>query len=81
MTHYVYILECKDGTLYTGYTNNLKKRLLAHNQGTTGAKYTRGRRPVVLIYSEKYKSKSKALKREWEIKCLKRKDKVMLINS
>lgn len=78
--NYIYILKCSDGTLYTGYTNNISKRILAHNSGK-GAKYTRGRRPVKLVYSEKYLSKKNALKREYEIKQLSRKEKIKLIKS
>lgn len=77
--YFIYILKCSDRTLYTGSTNDLNKRVLAHNSGKTGAKYTRGRRPVELIYSEKFKSKSKALKREWEIKQMEREEKFNLI--
>jgi len=65
--HYIYIAECKDGTLYTGYTINLEKRILAHNEGK-GAKYTRGRAPVVLRYYEKFDSKQDAMIREAEVK-------------
>jgi putative endonuclease len=75
---YVYILKCSDGTLYTGYTNNLEKRINVHNSGK-GAKYTRGRLPVELIYFEKYDSKSEAMKREYYIKCLTKEDKMKLI--
>ncbi len=78
--HFIYILKCSDETLYTGYTNNLEKRIEAHNAGK-GAKYTRGRRPVKMIYSEKFRSKSKALKREWEIKKMERGEKLDLIRS
>ena len=67
MKNYVYIIKCADGTLYTGWTNNLDERILAHNSGT-GAKYTRGRLPVKLIYSESFSDKSSAMKRECEIK-------------
>ena len=76
--HYVYILECADGTYYTGYTNDLDKRLQAHQNGK-GAKYTRGRGPVKLIYSEVYVTKEEAMSREYAIKQLKRQDKVRLI--
>ena len=61
---YVYILECADKTLYTGWTVNLENRLKTHNSGK-GAKYTRGRLPVKLVYFEKHNNKSMALKREW----------------
>lgn len=76
---YVYILECADKTLYTGWTVNLDSRLKTHNSGK-GAKYTRGRLPVKLVYSEKYNSKNLALKREWEIKQKSRDEKLNLIN-
>ena len=76
--YYVYILECADGTLYAGSTPNLSKRLLAHQSGK-GAKYTRGRRPVKLVYQEACDDKSAALKREIAIQRLKRKAKERLI--
>ncbi len=76
---YVYILKCSDNTLYTGWTNDLEKRLLTHNNGK-GAKYTRGRLPVEIIYHEKFQDKSSALKREHEIKKLSRTEKLSLIN-
>ncbi len=75
---YVYIVECKDGTLYTGWTSDIKKRLAEHNQGK-GAKYTRARYPVVLKYLEKLKSKQEACKREYTIKQLSRVEKLELI--
>lgn len=78
--NYTYILKCKDNTLYTGYTNDLKKRLEAHNTGK-GAKYTKSRRPCKLVYYEEYKDKKDAMKREYEIKQLKRSDKLLLIKS
>ena len=74
----VYILRCKEGSLYTGITNDLPKRLAAHNAGT-GAKYTRSRGPVTLVYCEKVRDKSQALRREMEIKGLSRKEKLQLI--
>jgi putative endonuclease len=64
---YVYILQCKDGTYYTGSTNNVERRVEQHNLGN-GAKYTRGRRPVKQVWSEICNSKSHALKREIQIK-------------
>jgi putative endonuclease len=76
--HYVYIVRCSDDTLYTGYTNDLDRRIQMHNDGQ-GAKYTKGRRPVKLVYSEEFKSKSKAMKREYEIKQFKRKAKEEII--
>ena len=79
---FVYILRCADGTLYTGYTNDLEARLRLHNgDGKGGAKYTRSRRPVSLAYFEKYEEKSAALRRECEIKKLTRTEKEALIES
>jgi putative endonuclease len=77
--HYVYIVRCSDDTLYTGYTNDLNRRIKMHNDGQ-GAKYTKGRRPVKLVYSEKFKSKSKAMKREYEIKKFRRIEKEKLFS-
>ena len=77
--HYVYILECNDKTFYTGYTNNLDKRLDTHNKGK-GAKYTMYRLPIRLIYFEEFNSKSEALKREYAIKKMTRKKKEELID-
>ncbi|MGA8942164.1 MAG: GIY-YIG nuclease family protein [Thermoactinomyces sp.] len=74
----VYILECRDGSLYTGMTNNLKQRIKLHQEGK-GAKYTRGRLPVRLRYAEKGGDKSWALRREREIKKLSRQKKWQLI--
>ncbi len=76
--HYVYIVECVDGTYYTGYTTEVKRRIKEHNQGEA-AKYTRGRRPVELKYQESCASRSQALKRECEIKKLSRAGKERLI--
>ncbi|MGO1469723.1 MAG: GIY-YIG nuclease family protein [Tissierella sp.] len=75
---YTYILKCSDNTLYTGFTNDIEKRLITHNKGI-GAKYTRGRLPVKLVYKEKFNTKSEALKREHFIKKLSRKKKIELI--
>jgi putative endonuclease len=75
---FVYILECSDGTFYTGWTNNIEKRLKAHNSGK-GAKYTRGRTPVILRYLEELEDRSSGLKREAEIKKLSRIQKENLI--
>lgn len=75
----VYIVECADGTLYTGWTTDLEARIAAHNNGG-GAKYTRGRGPVRLRYSECCEDKSTALRRENQIKKLVRADKLRLIN-
>lgn len=78
--NYVYILECKDGTFYTGWTNNLEKRVEKHNTGK-GAKYTKSRIPVVLKYYEKYETKEEAMRREYEIKQYSRQQKIQLIES
>jgi putative endonuclease len=78
MTYFVYILECADKTLYIGITNDLKKRVMAHNTSKTGAKYTKARRPVVLKYSEKVRTRSAALKREYALKQLSRQEKLKL---
>ncbi|MGO1367982.1 GIY-YIG nuclease family protein [Senegalia sp. (in: firmicutes)] len=77
--NYVYILRCKDNTLYTGWTVDIDNRLKVHNSGK-GAKYTRGRLPVKLEYFEKYDSKKEATKREYNIKKLTRRKKEMIIN-
>lgn len=69
--HYFYVLECSDGTYYAGYTNNLHKRLEAHNSGK-GAKYTRAKRPVKLIHREKYETKPEAMRAEYAFKQLTR---------
>ena len=76
--NYVYILKCADGTLYTGWTNDLEKRLRAHNEGR-GAKYTRGRLPAELVYYETFEERSEAMGREWAIKQLTREQKLQLI--
>ncbi|AJA49643.1 hypothetical protein UPF0213 [Clostridium pasteurianum DSM 525 = ATCC 6013] len=77
--NYIYILKCSDGTLYTGYTNDLKNRLKVHNSGK-GAKYTRGRLPVAIVYFEAFETKSEATKREYYIKHLNRTEKLKLID-
>ncbi|MFD2617432.1 GIY-YIG nuclease family protein [Terrilactibacillus laevilacticus] len=74
----VYILKCSDGTLYTGYTTNIEKRIHVHESGK-GAKYTRSRLPVQLVYQETFTTKSEAMKREYAIKQLPRKQKIDLI--
>ena len=76
--YYVYLLECCDKTLYCGYTTDIAKRVAKHNQGK-GAKYTKGRLPVRLVYKESYNSKTEALKREYNIKQLSRERKFALI--
>lgn len=77
--NYTYILSCRDGSLYTGWTNNLEKRIRDHNDGK-GAKYTKTRRPVELAYYEEFETKSDAMRREYEIKQLTRKQKIALID-
>lgn len=76
---YTYILSCADNSLYCGWTNDLEKRLEVHKQGK-GAKYTKARLPVELVYYEEFTTKSEAMKREAAIKKLSRKDKLNLIN-
>ena len=78
--NYTYILKCADGTLYTGWTNDLDRRVAAHNAGTA-AKYTRARRPVALVYSEVHETRSAAMKRESELKHFSRAEKLALIAS
>lgn len=75
---YTYILQCADGTLYTGYTTDLERRVAAHNAGK-GAKYTRGRRPVRLVYSERFETEREAMSREWHLKRFSRAEKLALI--
>ena len=76
--NYTYILKCADGSLYCGWTNNLGKRLSAHNAGTA-SKYTRTRRPVELAYFEQFETKQEAMSREYHIKRLTREEKLKLI--
>ena len=75
---YTYIVRWRDGSLYTGWTNNLEKRIKDHNSGR-GAKYTKSRRPVLLAYYEEFATKEEAMRREWEIKQLKRQEKQDLV--
>jgi putative endonuclease len=77
---WLYIVRCADGSLYTGITNDLDRRVLEHNQGV-GAKYTRGRRPVVLAYSEIHGDRSAAGKREYAVKRMSRQQKYRLIQA
>ncbi len=79
MPNYTYIVECADGTLYTGYTTDIKRREAVHNSGK-GAKYTRSRLPVRVVYYEEFEDKRDAQRREWEIKHLSREQKLALIN-
>ena len=76
--NYTYIVKCSDGSLYTGWTNDLEKRVAAHNEGK-GAKYTKSRRPVELVYYEKFQTKEEAMHREWEIKQMSRVQKQKLV--
>ena len=76
--NYTYMVCCSDNTLYTGWTTDLDRRLAAHNNGS-GAKYTRARRPVTLVYYEVFATKEEAMQREWQIKQLPRKEKLKLI--
>jgi putative endonuclease len=78
-TWHVYMVRCSDGTLYTGITNDLEKRIKAHNSGKDGARYTRSRRPVKLVYSEEVDSKSTAAKLEYKIKKMTRAKKMEMI--
>ncbi len=80
MAFYAYILRCSDGTLYSGWTNDLEKRLKTHNDGN-GGRYTRARLPVVLVYSEELPSRSEAMSREMSLKGLSRIEKLKLIAS
>ncbi len=75
---YTYIVECGDGSLYTGWTNHLEERMKSHNEGK-GAKYTRSRLPVRLVHYEEHATKQEAMKREYAIKQLTRTDKLLLI--
>ena len=76
--NYTYILRCADGSLYTGWTNDLDRRIKAHKAGR-GGKYTRAHAPVELVYCESFDTKTEAMRREWHIKQLKRKQKLALI--
>ena len=78
--NYTYILKCKDDSLYTGWTNDLKKRITSHNAGK-GAKYTKARRPVELVYYEEFQTREESMKREYAIKQLSRKEKEALIKT
>ena len=80
MSYFVYILECSDGSLYTGITTDIIKRLDEHNTKDTGAKYTKARRPVKLLYKESSENRSTASKREYAIKKLTRLKKLQLID-
>lgn len=76
--NYTYIVECQDGSYYTGWTNNLEKRIQAHNDGK-GAKYTKSKRPVKLVYYETFETKREAMQREYAIKQMTRMEKEQLM--
>ena len=78
---FLYVVKCADNTLYTGVTTNLDRRLNEHNTGSRGAKYTKNRRPVTLVYSTAYKDRSDAQKAEYVFKCLTRKEKLKVIDA
>jgi putative endonuclease len=78
--HYTYVIECSDGTLYTGYTTDVRRRVEEHNSGE-GAKYTRGRTPVRLVYTEEFKGRGEAMSREAEIKSMSRNEKEELVGT
>lgn len=79
--YFLYILKCADGTLYTGITVDLEKRVREHNSSELGAKYTRGRRSVKLVFSKKFENRSEASKEEVRIKKMSREQKFELINA
>ncbi|WP_327050624.1 GIY-YIG nuclease family protein [Halomicrococcus gelatinilyticus] len=76
--HWVYVLECSDGSFYTGYTTDVERRVAEHDAGE-GAKYTRGRTPVELVHSERFETQSAAMSREYEIKQFDRAEKERLV--
>lgn len=78
MSNVTYMVKCRDGSLYTGWTNNIERRVKMHNEGK-GAKYTKSRRPVELVYLEEFDTKEEAMSREVRIKQLTRKEKLLLI--
>lgn len=79
MSHTVYILKCADNSLYTGYTIDIDRRVLEHNSEKVGAKYTKARRPVELVYTEVFEDKGDAMRREIEIKKYTRTEKLKLL--
>ncbi len=81
MSYFVYIVECSDSTLYTGIATDIERRVDEHNNSEKGAKYTKVRRPVKLVYSEVQDDRSSASKREYVIKKMKRNEKLELINA
>jgi len=78
---FCYLLKCRDGTFYTGITTDLARRVREHNASPRGAKYTRGRRPVRLIYAKKYRTRSAACREEARVKSLPRREKLEMINT
>lgn len=78
MSHHVYVLRCADGTLYTGYTTDVERRLEEHEAGEA-AKYTRGRTPLELVHTEGFETRSRAMRREAEIKQMRRDEKLALV--
>lgn len=78
-SYFLYILKCADKTLYTGVTTDVARRVKEHNSSVLGAKYTRARRPVRLVYTKKYRSRSKASQEEFSVKAFSRKEKLALI--
>lgn len=80
MSCFTYIVRCSDGTLYTGWTNDLERRIACHNQ-KKGAKYTKSRTPVTLVYSERFDTKEEAMRREYRIKQYSRQEKEVLIQA
>ena len=78
--NYTYMVRCSDGSLYCGWTNNLQQRLAAHNHGNSGARCTRSRRPVYLVYYEGYRTRQEAMRREWELKHYSRQRKEKLLS-
>ena len=80
MKWFLYVLQCSDGTYYTGVTTNIKRRLKEHNNSKLGAKYTRARRPVEIVYVSEYDNRSSAQKAEYKFKQLTRKQKESIIN-
>ena len=78
-TWHVYMVECADATLYTGITTDIERRVAEHNDSLKGARYTRAKRPVSLVYSEAYADRSAASKREYELKQLSREQKLALL--
>jgi len=81
MSYFVYIVKCVDNSFYVGCTNNLEKRLKQHNESKWGAHYTKIRRPIILKYSEEFKTLKEARRREAEIKGWRKKKKLILVNS